>query len=138
MDSKYVASGDEAGVVQVHKLQNDDGAEFATKVEVEGGKPVTNILFHPDGHSVFVSTTGPDVLEYNTTSAEKMKEFKGEAEEQITALAFSNCNAAYAQRIAEYQDAIARANEADAENAVEADAQNAVEGAAEEIKELFN
>lgn len=51
IDKTFFASGDDAGTVHVHKLYNDDANEFNTKIEVEGGKPVTNILFHPDGLS---------------------------------------------------------------------------------------
>lgn len=83
----------------IHKLYNDDGNEFATKIEVEGGKPVTHILLHPDAQSVFVSTTGPDVVQYSISSGDKLREFKGEAGGDITALAFSTCNHQYAEKI---------------------------------------
>lgn len=87
--------------------------------------------------SLYVSTLGPDVAEQNTTSADKIREFKGEGEDQITALAFSSCNAEYAKKIAEFYEQKARAIEA-ADAAIEAEAENKVEGGApEEKKELY-
>lgn len=87
MNFKYVASGDDSGIVQIHRLFNDDDDnDDKIRIEVEDKKPITHILFHGDGKSIFVSTTGPDVVQYSIENGVKMKDFKGKVDEQITAL----------------------------------------------------
>lgn len=57
-----------------------------TKIQVEDNQPVTNLLIHPDGISLFISTIGPDVYEYNLLLGEKIKVMKGFENESITDL----------------------------------------------------
>ena len=84
----------------IHLLYTDDeSVKSNTKIELEGGKPVTAILFDPNGLEVFVSTTGPDVVQYNIDSGGLVRDYKGEIGDQITALAYSRCNNADIQRI---------------------------------------
>lgn len=63
VDKTYIASGDDKGGVQIYLLYNHGENEFSHKIEVEGGRPVTHLLFSPNANSIYVSTTGPDVAE---------------------------------------------------------------------------
>mmetsp|Transcript_5988 Transcript_5988/g.5306 ORF Transcript_5988/g.5306 Transcript_5988/m.5306 type:complete len:97 (+) Transcript_5988:427-717(+) len=83
MDSDFVASGDEAGTVNIRKIFSDD--KFHVKISQSG--PVTGVLFSTDGASLFTSTTNHVVTEWSIESGDKLREFVGEEGSKITSMA---------------------------------------------------
>jgi len=83
MNSKFSVSGDSTGNVHIRKLYNDD--EFDVKFTQKG--PVSNLLFSPDGASLFTSSTDHLVTEWNVENGEKLREIVGEEGSVITSLA---------------------------------------------------
>jgi len=83
MESDYMASGDEAGNVNIGKIFTDE--QFHVKIHPIG--PVTALLFSTDGASLFTVSTNHVVSEWRTDNGEKVREFVGEVGNSITSIA---------------------------------------------------
>jgi len=83
MNTDYLASGDEAGVVHIRKIFNDEHFHITI---IQNG-PVTGVLFSPDSESLFIASNDHLVAEWSLKKGEKVRDFIGDHTSSITSMA---------------------------------------------------